>query len=72
MDLILSYMLQSLLPLLIQLLLGAFMGGYLFDLFARYSEMWWAAFATAVLAGVMVFFVKENRPQRGLILAPAT
>jgi MFS family permease len=51
--------------------LGAFMGGYLFDLFARYTEMWWAAFATAVLAGVMVFFVKENRPQRGLILAPA-
>jgi MFS family permease len=52
--------------------LGAFMGGYLFDLFARYTEMWWAAFATAVLAGVMVFFLKENRPQRGLILAPAT
>ncbi|MGE0237839.1 MAG: MFS transporter [Parvibaculaceae bacterium] len=51
--------------------LGAFMGGYLFDLFARYTEMWWAAFATAVLAGIMVFFVKENRPQRGLILAPA-
>jgi MFS family permease len=51
--------------------LGAFMGGYLFDLFARYTEMWWAAFAAAVLAGVMVFFVKENRPRRGLILAPA-
>jgi MFS family permease len=51
--------------------LGAFMGGYLFDLFARYTEMWWAAFATAIVAGVMVFFVKENRPQKGLILAPA-
>ncbi len=51
--------------------LGAFMGGYLFDLFARYTEMWWVAFATAVLAGIMVFFVKENRPQRGSILAPA-
>ncbi|MGH8431117.1 MAG: MFS transporter, partial [Solimonas sp.] len=51
--------------------LGAFMGGYLFDLFARYTEMWWAAFATALLAGLMVFFVKENRQQRGLILAPA-
>jgi uncharacterized membrane protein len=47
------------------------MGGYLFDLFARYTEMWWAAFATALVAGLMVFFVKENRPQRGLILAPA-
>jgi len=51
--------------------LGSFMGGYLFDLFARYTEMWWAAFGTAVLAGLMVFFVKENRRQRGLILAPA-
>jgi MFS family permease len=51
--------------------LGSFMGGYLFDLFARYTEMWWAAFATALVAGLMVFFVKENRPQRGLILAPA-
>lgn len=51
--------------------LGSFMGGYLFDLFARYTEMWWAAFATAVVAGIMVFFVKENRPQKGLILAPA-
>lgn len=52
--------------------LGAFMGGYLFDLFARYTEMWWAAFATAILAGIMVFFVKEDRPQKGLILAPAS
>jgi MFS family permease len=41
--------------------LGAFMGGYLFDLFARYSELWWLAFATAVLAGVMVYFLRENR-----------
>lgn len=51
--------------------LGAFMGGYLFDLFARYTEMWWAAFATAILAGIMVFFLKENRPQKGFVLAPA-
>lgn len=51
--------------------LGSFMGGYLFDLFARYTEMWWAAFGTAVLAGIMVYFVKEDRPQKGFILAPA-
>ncbi len=51
--------------------LGSFMGGYLFDLFARYTEMWWAAFATAVIAGLMVYLVKEDRPKRGLILAPA-
>jgi MFS family permease len=52
--------------------LGSFMGGYLFDLFARYTEMWWAAFATAVVAGLMVFLVKENRPLKGLVLARAT
>ncbi|CAN5380949.1 MFS transporter [soil metagenome] len=45
--------------------LGAFMGGYLFDLFARYTEMWWAAFATAIAAGVMVFFLRENRQKPG-------
>lgn len=51
--------------------LGSFMGGYLFDLFARYTEMWWAAFATAVIAGLMAFLLKENRPLKGLILARA-
>ncbi|MFZ5673929.1 MAG: MFS transporter [Pseudomonadota bacterium] len=51
--------------------LGSFMGGYLFDLFARYTEMWWAAFGTAVLAGIMVFFLKEDRPVKRLIWAPA-
>jgi MFS family permease len=44
--------------------LGAFLGGYLFDLFARYAEMWWFAFATAILAGIMVFTLKETRPSR--------
>lgn len=52
--------------------LGSFMGGYLFDLFARYTEMWWAAFATAVVAGIMVFFLKEDRPVKRLIWAPAS
>ena len=41
--------------------LGAFLGGYLFDLFARYSEMWLFAFATALLAGLMVYALRENR-----------
>jgi MFS family permease len=41
--------------------LGSFMGGYLFDLFARYTEMWWVAFGTAVLAGLMVYLLKEKR-----------
>ena len=51
--------------------LGAFLGGYLFDLFARYTEMWWAAFGAAVLAGLMVFCLKENRASRGLVPAAA-
>ena len=41
--------------------LGAFLGGYLFDVFARYSEMWLVAFGTAVLAGLMVYLLKDNR-----------
>lgn len=40
---------------------GAFLGGYLFDLFARYSELWWVAFGTAVVAGLMVYLLRENR-----------
>jgi MFS family permease len=51
--------------------LGAFLGGYFFDTFARYTELWWLAFATAVMAGLMVYLLKENRPARGLIPAPA-
>jgi len=40
---------------------GAFLGGYLFDLFARYSELWWVAFGTAVIAGLMVYMLREDR-----------
>ncbi len=48
---------------------GAFLGGYLFDLFARYTEMWWVAFGTAILAGLMVFMLRENRSERGVLAA---
>jgi predicted MFS family arabinose efflux permease len=48
---------------------GAFFGGYLFDLFARYTEMWWAAFATAILAGLMVFLLREKREEQGVLAA---
>jgi MFS family permease len=48
--------------------LGAFLGGYLFDLFARYTELWWAAFVTAVLAGLMVFTLRDRR-SRGAMAA---
>ncbi len=48
---------------------GAFLGGYLFDLFARYTEMWWVAFGTAVLAGLMVYMLRENRAEREITTA---
>lgn len=51
--------------------LGAFLGGYLFDLFARYTEMWWFAFGTAILAGLMVFMLRENRTAKDLVPAAA-
>ena len=48
---------------------GAFFGGYLFDLFARYTEMWWAAFGTAIVAGLMVFLLRDNRERKGVFAA---
>ncbi len=48
---------------------GAFFGGYLFDLFARYTEMWWAAFGTAIVAGLMVYLLRENRTEVGAVAA---
>ena len=32
---------------------GALMGGWLYDLFARYQEMWWAAFALCLAAALL-------------------
>ena len=40
--------------------LGAFLGGYLFDVFARYSELWLLAFGTAVVAGLMVYLLRDR------------
>jgi MFS family permease len=40
--------------------LGAFLGGYLFDLFARYSDLWWLAFGTAIVAGLMVYTLRDR------------
>jgi predicted MFS family arabinose efflux permease len=45
--------------------LGAFAGGFLFDLFARYSEMWWLTFASATLAGLLVLLLKDGRMAGG-------
>jgi MFS family permease len=39
---------------------GAFLGGVLFDLFARYTEMWLIALALAFLAGLIVLTIPER------------
>lgn len=42
---------------------GAYYGGYLFDLFARYEEMWVASIILAIIAGFMVFAIKFMKPE---------
>lgn len=51
--------------------LGAFMGGYLFDLFARYQSVWIASIALAVVAGFLSFAIRELPDRRSRRLAPA-
>ena len=47
---------------------GAFMGGQLFDLFAKYDWVWIASVALAILASLMVFAIPEDR---GPVAVPA-
>lgn len=51
--------------------LGAFMAGYLFDLFTRYSDTWIAAFALALLAGVASYAIRETRRLSSAAPVPA-
>lgn len=48
---------------------GAFLGGYLFDIFLQYSQLWWIAFGMAVVAGLMVYTLRENRGEAGVVSA---
>lgn len=48
---------------------GAFLGGYLFDIFARYSELWTVTFATAIMAGLLVFMLRESKSRTELVSA---
>ncbi len=50
---------------------GAFMGGWLFDLFARYQELWIGSVILALIAGVMVFFLRETPGEAIPAPAPA-
>ena len=40
--------------------LGAYFGGILFDLYARYDWVWWSSLWLAVLAGVLVFLLRDS------------
>jgi len=49
--------------------IGALLGGILYDLFARYETIWIASVALAVLAGFMVFAIREERGADAMPLA---
>lgn len=40
--------------------LGAYFGGILFDLYAHYDWVWWSSLWLAVIAGLLVFFLREK------------
>lgn len=51
---------------------GALMGGWLFDLFARYDWVWNVAFVLAILAGILTLMIGRPGPSdRGLAGEPA-
>jgi len=43
--------------------LGAFLGGYLFDIFQKYDWVWVAAISVAMIAGILVLTIRENRDE---------
>ena len=51
--------------------LGAYLGGYLFDLYAQYAWIWWSSFALAVCAGLMVLAIRERKPADALAVGVA-
>ncbi len=40
--------------------LGAYLGGVLFDLYARYDWVWWSSLWLAVAAGLLVFLMRDK------------
>ncbi|MAL73538.1 MAG: MFS transporter [Rhodospirillaceae bacterium] len=40
--------------------LGAMLGGVLFDLYLQYEEVWYSSLGLALLAGLLVFLLKED------------
>ena len=46
---------------------GAYFGGVLFDLYARYDWVWWSSLWLAVAAGVLVFMLRD-RPRAAVLV----
>lgn len=42
---------------------GAYLGGYLYDLYLQYDWVWWSSLWLAVFAGLMVFLLKDKVPE---------
>ena len=40
---------------------GTFLGGYLFELFARYDWVWFVSFGLALIAAALTVLIRENR-----------
>ena len=49
---------------------GSVLGGWFFDVFGRYDELWWLSGGLAALAGVCAAMIRENR-DRGPKPVPA-
>ena len=42
-------------------MLGSFMGGYLYDLFAQYDWVWIVSVGLALIAACLTMLIRENR-----------
>lgn len=50
---------------------GAFLGGHLYGLFARYDELWLVSIAVVIAAGFLMLLIPEDRAGRAPVPAPA-
>jgi len=51
--------------------IGVHLGGWVFDLTAKYDWIWWVSVGLAAMAGVFSILVKENRSPRNTEAVPA-
>jgi predicted MFS family arabinose efflux permease len=50
---------------------GAYLGGWLFDLFQRYDWVWIASLALSLLAALVSIMIRENRDRGAATVQPA-